>query len=129
MIGTMEEGERVVGLWFVYGKEKRDWLACAVEMACGGRYRVVYRFRYHNSPDPFDESDEKNWYSFTTITDDDGAVIEPLSMLARTLIKQGFNDTLDYVPVDGDNDRMFELIRDRPWCHIKVERTAQDGVA
>lgn len=39
-----------------------DWMMSVNEVQPNKAYKLVWRFRYYNTADPFDTKDKKNWY-------------------------------------------------------------------
>ena len=60
---TIELNESIRGIWFcTLVPDEQDFLLSLARIA-EKHSKITYRFRYYNSSDPFDEDDEKNWYS------------------------------------------------------------------
>ena len=60
---TIRIDESIRGIWYcVLMPDEQDFLL-ALNCIAEEEYVITYRFRYYNSDDPFDDEDEKNWYS------------------------------------------------------------------
>jgi len=69
---TFNDTTYFAGIWFVGHDEtlpledRMDWLAALWRDATpGSPWILQYRFRYHRSPDPHSDDDEKSWYRAT----------------------------------------------------------------
>jgi hypothetical protein len=59
---TMKLDENTRGIWYCQTiPEEQDFLLTLSRIE-EEHYEIVYRFRYYNSDDPFDEKDIKSWY-------------------------------------------------------------------
>ena len=111
---------------FVYGRHDRDWL-CAVYRDADAPWRASCRFRYYAAAgpaDPFSGADRKNAYDFEALTGspEDGYRIKvAVRKVVAELLAAGFNDRSDWVEVNSADPAVaFELLRARPWAHLKA---------
>ena len=108
---TMTLDENTRGIWYcqtVPGEQ--DFLLTLTRLE-GEHYELVYRFRYYNSDDPFDEKDRKSWYR----AEGRGKEEEIISGVRKALMLIGTGFT--------------ELLRgDRPFDNFMEEFMKQDFV-
>jgi len=111
-------------LWFcggdVQGKGE-DWLATIFKEE-GQPWVGVYRFRYHNSEDPWDTSDVKNWYKVTQSTDHDDAflarLVQTFDQLA-SLCELRYGNPHTKLEILGDGDKASEMLMKQPFAFSK----------
>lgn len=122
-----KEGRYISFLVFLYGKEKRDWLAYGYRDP-GDVWRASYRFRYYAKgpdQDPWNGQDKK--IGFDIILDSgadvlEGKLVDTFRVITSTMIAQGFNDRIDWLDIrSNDPKRALELLSKRPWAHMKIE--------
>jgi hypothetical protein len=88
---TIEFDESIRGLWYcVLVPDKQDFLL-SLSHKDEGHYAIIYRFRYYNSADPFDEEDKKNWYSVKVTDENEKELVDGI----RTLLNQLLSFTND----------------------------------
>ena len=104
-------------------EDRMDWLAALWrEVTPGSPWVLQYRFRYHRSPSPTAEEDEKSWYRATcdsTPTDAEANAREGVGILAQ-LTAQRNHTTVDYTPLGCDGDTAIRrlLALRKPWMHL-----------
>jgi hypothetical protein len=125
---TFTEKTYVIGIWFVtHDKdapvhERMDWMASAYRDSPDKPWEVKHRFRYHHSDDPFDEKDEKHWYSGTALeVMTEQEVEEKLTVLAE-LVALKNQSHVDFVPIHGDGEKVTAELMKQPWAHAKKEK-------
>lgn len=130
------------GIWFAERKDRRaDWMAQL--MRSGGKWYIIWRFRYYHSAKAFDSNDRKNWYSASTDDGSDGSrdkAIDAIEEIAAGLTTDGVViegeeadfENLDKVIFDcpPNSDEMISKLEsaNKPWMHIKkVELPEGEG--
>ena len=106
-----------VCIWFanIPGVEG-DWMGC-VSKKDGQPTSIKWRYRYYNTPEPFDNKDKKNWYSATTE--------EPIEVTTDKIKKliwaaDTFRGTkTDFILINARGEAVLEKIKDKPWFHMK----------
>lgn len=123
------DGRYYIGFWFCDGGD-RDWMACA--WRDDTRWVLQHRWRYYNSPDPFDLKDRKNWHSAAALcsekTEED--VIRNVEQIGRTIAGFVFRnpDGFSACLIQSDNlDKVIFEMAKMDWAHIKKERTQKKG--
>ena len=124
-----KENTFVIGIWFVGHdhiksvEDRTDWMACVQRgIDPTDDWHLVYRFRYHVSPDPMSEDDKKSWYEATISRETPVEYIEKSIMEMAQLIQLKCGGELDYVRVHGDGMKALRLLQERPWCHIEIQK-------
>lgn len=117
----------IVGLWFSSCPiTNNDWLACMIkDPEQPTRYKGWYRFRYVKDDKIWGSEDEKKWTNFTSqdgLTDEDMIKVMELAQNLR----EAYPDK-DHVIVKGDLKKMLELVEDKPWMNIKVEKVEKQS--
>lgn len=115
-------------MWFLPGGDK-DWLA-AVYRDPGGEFTLRYRFRYYKSPDPWDDRDEKNWYTgiFKPPRTEE-EIVAKVDFLAQSMECMGFGGKVcGLVLRTDDPQRVAEEMGKQSWSHMKkMFATAEPG--
>lgn len=126
---TFDATTYVSAVWFVGHdahlplEDRMDWLAALWrDVTPGSPWVVQYRFRYHRSPDPFAQEDERSWYRGTvanTTVDAEANAREGIGILAA-LIAQRNHTTVDYTPLGCDGDTALRrLLAMHLWMHLQ----------
>ena len=120
----IKRDDRVLGIWFVYGPENRDWQKWAWKCADGSGYLLVWRFRYYTD-DTRQESENVSWGAVRAPSErPEQEIVAKCNAIARMLVEHGFGETIDHVEVYGGPDKAMRLMTKRPWCHMKPETDA-----
>lgn len=113
------ETTQVRAFWFA-GTNDIDLLACVLKQK-GEAWTAVYRLRYDSgSGDPFDGSDEKNWYTVTTKDGQSGPLCEAMDMVAARFTAT-FGAEYERMDVDGDGTKAGEMVAARQHTHVREE--------
>lgn len=130
MMGIDEHGY-YVGIWFLAG-DGQDWM-CIVQRRENGDYAIDYRFRYYADPeekkgfDPFDDADQKSFYTAVAKGKTEDEVIEVVDGIVKQLVAGGWCGTR--LPwkvrsmthrhlVRGDGRKLFNTMVGLPFVHI-----------
>ncbi len=118
-----------LGLWWVGHhdatpvEDRVDWLGGVWRAGQGGADWILhYRFRYHNSPEPFGD-DKKNWYTFTVGAPAPASLlIEAMQKMQRECVAQwqGTPDCL-MLRCRGDQAIRRLLAAKKDWLHVRQE--------
>ncbi len=117
-----------LGLWWVGHhdatpvEDRVDWLCGAWRAVQGGEWTLHYRFRYHNSPDPF-EDDRKSWYTFTVGAQASArTIIEAVQTMQRECVAQwqGLPDCV-MLRCRGTQALGKLLAAKKDWLHLREE--------
>src|SRR5574337_192940 len=120
-----------VRVWFVAG-DSQDGLRI-VQRRENGDYAIDYRFRYYADPDekrgfdPFDEADQKSFYTAIAKGKTEDEVIEVVDGIVKQLVADGWCGTK--LPwkvrsmthrhlVRGDGRKLFNTMVGLPFVHI-----------
>ncbi len=122
------DGRYYIGFWFCDGGD-RDWMACAWRET--DRWVLKHRWRYYNSPDPFDPNDRKSWHSCFALrskkTEED--IIRDVEKLGRTIAGLVFRNPGGFsaclIRSDDLDKVMFEMAK-MDWAHIKRQRASKN---
>lgn len=117
----IKEGRYFAKMWFLEGGDK-DWMA-AVYRDPGKPFTLQYRFRYYNSPDPWDEGDKKSWYTATAppeMTEED--IVGKTDLMANTMACMGFGGKVHPLVLKSDDPKFItgEMAK-QFWAHHKME--------
>jgi len=106
-------------MWFLEGGDK-DWLA-ALYRDSDGAFVLVYRFRYYNSPDPFDTTDTKNWYKAKFQLDRaESACIDLGDQLASGMMAMGFGPRVHKLLLRTDDpEKIGKMMETQNWAHMQ----------
>lgn len=117
-------GRYFIGVWYLSASPmltRCDWLATAFRDAGQEVWRVRYRFKYYNSPDPFDGLDKRSAYS-GTLTGTEQQLIEKLGKVAEAMAST-FKFEKDFLLLGTDDPKeILTKLAARPWTHMKMER-------
>ena len=117
-----------LGLWWVGHndatpvEDRVDWLCGAWRPVQGGAWTLHYRFRYHNSPDPFEE-DVKHWYTAIVKPEAPPAqVVRAVQLIQQACVArwQGHPDCL---MLRCTGDKAIQKLRTarNDWLHLRQE--------
>lgn len=111
-------------LWFVAAPDE-DWLAMIFKTKNDPGWNLMYRFRYCNSTDPWDDADTKNWYRMQFPEEAIDKVVERTKFIAALtavkLAKQyGVDPTFDELTIMGSGGDALAAMMARPWCHHRT---------
>lgn len=112
--------DRVLGLWFG-GMEGKDFIACAWIPEGKDEIKLVWRFRDHNSENPWDEKDVKRWYGGSkpgTSTEDQKACISTCDILFHEMAEMAGFTVLDKIG-PGSGKETMRAMETKEWCHIR----------
>lgn len=99
-------------------------------------WRITYRYRYYNSPDPHDKKDAWSWYVIHIPGKPDAPPQEFANRFKQVIsyaIRFFFKDSpdlsesnFDTLTILGNSERFFEVIqKEKPfWIHTSTERVA-----
>lgn len=116
----LTEDVHVVCLWFVAWKQG-DYLA-TVTKSKDGELHMKYRFRYYDpdNPGPWGNHDKKSWTEGTIRDKSESRAIGIVDMIVEVLRETSKADICDKILVNGDGAKAFALMREKPWCHVKL---------
>jgi hypothetical protein len=118
------------GIWFsVHSSHSFDFMAQMLRSM--GKWRLVYRFRYYNSGDPFDSDDEKSWYMLSAEDDSDESkqkmictTDQMMSEIQHPPAGMEAFEPCDFLLLDAptNSDELIKKFEeaDRPWLHMKT---------
>jgi hypothetical protein len=118
------DGRYCLAVFFIYGKEHRDWMA-SIWRDEEGPWCIEYRFRYYaeddGKRDSFDGRDRKSWYDLKVPREEPEAeLIRKITLVAEELVRGGYNDRYDLVMIRSDRGvDGIKAIAARPWAHVK----------
>jgi hypothetical protein len=119
-----EDVQWIAAVWFLSDGETKDILVFLYQDKAGV-WQATYRFRYYNSPDPFDKQDKKSWFGLKPKQQDEGTRFQlekALDSMLEVLKAQGFGDYGPHkVVVDGPPNKLMEMLKDQPWAHLRTE--------
>jgi hypothetical protein len=105
---TIEFDESIRGLWYcVLVPDKQDFLL-SLSRKDEGHYAIIYRFRYYNSADPFDEEDKKNWYSAKVTDKNEKELVDGIRTLLNHLLS--YQDDICYTELLRGDQSLDEFI-------------------
>jgi hypothetical protein len=91
---TMILDETTVGIWYCATIPGEQDFLLTLNRIAEQHYEITYRFRYYNSDDPFDEEDEKSWYSGETKGKNEEEVINAIQTIMQAVAADGFTKIL-----------------------------------
>lgn len=109
-------------IWFV-GWSGGDFMAYVFRPAdCP--WIAEYRFRYHTAPvtgDPFNEKDEKSFYTYQNQDPDEGPenlviAMKTISMLTAKRFSANIFDTLE---INGNGVDAIRELQKKSWCFVR----------
>lgn len=117
--------EYVDSIWFIGGSpggKGEDFLATIAKR--DGCWEMEYRFRYHNSPDPWDQKDRKSWYKMRCPDDSPEALSrcrQAIDEVLRPSLETRYGDKLEVVEMQCMNSdpKFFFELSSRPWANVK----------
>ena len=122
-IMPMIDGRYFIGVWFLYGKENRDWMCSVWRDKPTDTWKIRWRFRYYSDPPsgPWDGKDKRSHYAAEVAADvSEDELKVKINLMVRGLMEMGFNTKSDFVPLHTDNmDKVHAQMKTRSWCHIK----------
>ena len=114
---AIEFNESIKGVWFCTLVPGEQDFLLGLNRIDEEHYEVTYRFRYYNSADPFDEKDEKNWYSAKIAGRSEKEIVDSIHIL------------LSYLLLKNDDICVTEILRgDRTLDEFMDEFMKQDFV-
>lgn len=113
---VIELTERSRAIWFCSLPKVGDWMA-HIEEADGGRFKLLYRFRYYRDSDVWDSKDEKHWYRMEAA--DLAKGIETLSKLAQGLKEKSGGELWELKRGSGTLDEFAMQLKSLPFAHSK----------
>ena len=115
---TMKLDENTRGIWYCQTIPSEQDFLMTLNRLKEGHYELIYRFRYYNSDDPFDEKDRKSWYRAEVAAKCEEEIISGIETLLESLAAVADNET-----------GYTELLRgDRPFEDFMEEFMQQDFV-
>jgi len=117
----LTERDYILGVWFVGGNGRQDFLATVRKKENGKVWDMEYRFRYYNGVDAWESEDDKSFYTATLkgdVTEEE--VIKTLRKMTAKLSEVGFGETIDEILVRGNPDKLMCDMGQRDWCHIAI---------
>ncbi len=121
---SFKPGRYFSTMWFIEGgPHNRDWLA-AVFRDPGERWQLVYRFRYYNCPEPWDNGkDDKNWYKASMPPEEpEEKIVQSVDMMANLLVVTGFGVKVHRVEMRTDDDEVqAKKLMAQKWAHVRTE--------
>ncbi len=115
-----------LGIWFVHWNGA-DWMLSIQRPKEGGPWKGSYRFRYHNSPDPFDFTDTKNWYGFQVPPETTEDVIISTANRMAAFIALARNGTMDRTLIQGCGLEIFqEKANGKEWFHMRAATAEEE---
>ena len=119
---TIKLNESIVAIWYADLSEDSDYLMSLSRIDDG--WDLVYRFRYYNSPDPWDEKDTKNWYR-GKLSNENSTEAEVLATLNKVfeLMKLRADGRDCYVLLRGEGDfkTFVKEFQKLPFVHQKSQ--------
>jgi hypothetical protein len=113
-----KDGRYMSTMWFVEGGDKDAlW---ALHKDPGGVWELIWRFRYYNSPDPFDETDMKSWYHATHPPEaTEVEIIKKVDCLLDLMLKLGFGPRVHKLVIRSDKcSEQFAALFTQEWAHL-----------
>ena len=114
--------EKTVGVWFLNTTETQDWLCTIREIEPDAKYEIVYRFRYYadnGSRDPFDGSDQKNWYKGAGKMTRHYAISSMRFMMEQLKAAGAVGDPYELLMENGDVEAFFREFQKAPFVFAK----------
>jgi len=113
--------ENLIAIWYASLDEESDYLQSLSRTDNG--WDLTYRFRYYNSPDPWDKEDTKNWYSGKLSNKDktESEVIETLSKVFEIIKIRAEGDCYILLRGEGDHKSFMKEFMALPFVHQKTQ--------
>lgn len=115
-----EAADRISRAWFIPG-QGMDWMATSLLSAVDGKWKCVYRFRYHADNTRWGKHDRKSWY---TVVADDGDIAklnDAVDKLAELLVMTGFGGPIERIePKDGSAADFMRQLTEKDWSTYKT---------
>lgn len=117
--------ENMLAIWFMTLEPGRqDWMAAMSRE--GERFKLVYRFRYHqqgvDDTDPFKTKDEKSWYSAISApgqTKD--AMIEGTRGIVKKMEEMSGQRCDELIRGESESlDDFMDRMLGYEWAHVKI---------
>jgi len=117
---SIEIDESIVGIWYAALDGKSDFLM-SVNTTDEG-WKIIYRFRYYHSDDPFDQEDVKNWFSATVSNKNisEMGMIKSTNKLFALLKDKAKGPCTVLLRGEGTFEQFMDEFLELPFVHQKV---------
>ena len=114
--------ESIRGIWFCTLIPGEQDFLLSLRNTAEEQYEIIYRFRYYNSDDPFDEKDKKSWYSGTIKGRNEKEVIAKIHEVFPFIIAASdADDFTELLRGDQSLDEFMEKFMEQDFVHAKQE--------
>ena len=116
-----EEATKIYRGWFIPG-DGQDFMATTILSAVDGKYKCIYRFRYHASSDAWDKRDVKRWYCAVSKDGDIDKLNQITDEMVDKLVSLGYGGPASKIDAgpDGDINLYMELLQKADWAHSRT---------
>lgn len=110
------------GLWFLdIPAMQRDVLA-AVYTDELGELRGIYRTREIQGDDPWNNADEKHWFTLGFPTEETAPQVVKKMQQLMGMLQATVGGELSFLDLQGkDGTEAARVVMQQPWAHVKVE--------
>ena len=125
----MVPGSHVLGMWFVFDHQEKDWMCTVSQKERGEPWVMDYRFRYYVDDKVHGSEDKKNFYRMQFKVDTPKAVmIEAAKAMQHLLLTTGFgDDTFDLLIDSRDPEVIMAKQKTCPFLHMVEIKSAEDA--
>ena len=125
----LSPGNEVHTIWFV-GWGYGDFMAYVFKRP-GEPWIGEYRFRYHTAPttgDPFNEDDEKSFYTYHANNADDppDPLVAMMEMVCSMTAQHYQADLFDTLEIKGTSEDAMRELEKQSWCFMKRAKSPKE---